>query len=236
MDNKGFTKHLRLACNYLLSIFLLSGFAFAVQAQSDGSEDSDSALSAAVKNDESILAAALNNVGAKFLGDSGAEANDVAESVGIKVDSRISPLEGISQIEGAYEYTSWGSRNPFVSTGALAFELGIGLENLILEEQPEANNTNQVVEVQHVNVENSRVPEPLEFFDINSLVFKGRFTNVFGEPVALISGPNNVLYKGTVGDRVGLSQAKVVQVSDTEVVLLTGNIINRIPLSVAADF
>lgn len=221
-------------CKYLL-IFLSVGMCASIMTfahSEDVQLEPGSELAEAVKKDQSIFSTALNNLGSKVLG---SESSEATETAAAQVDRRAQG-QGVKQIENAYEYTAWGGRNPFMAVDSLAFELGIGLEDMLPSDIDDNLTDNQVIEVVNLEIENPREPEPLEYFDVNSLAFKGRFTNIFGQPVALISGPDNALYKATVGDRVGLSQAKVVQVNANEVVLAVGSIINRIPLSVAADF
>lgn len=234
------SKEIVMIFRYLLVLPFIGGVCVSVVsfAQSEGVQlEQGSELAEAVKKDQSIFSTALSSLGSKVMGSEGSEASEVSSAGEASSQSEFRvPGQGVKQIENAYEYTAWDGRNPFIAVDSLAFELGIGLEDMLPDERDDDLGGNKAVEVVNLSIENTRQPEPLEYFDVGSLVFKGQFTNIFGQPVALIAGPDNALYKATVGDRVGLSQAKVVQVNASEVVLAVGNVINRIPLSVVADF
>jgi Tfp pilus assembly protein PilP len=126
-----------------------------------------------------------------------------------------------------------------VPTGALASELG-------LDDRAERNNNggsnshdvevaniivNSEVEEVEVVVNNPRALEPLEYFKKEELQYTGRLTNKYGKPIALISGPDGLMYKAGVGDRVGRIQAQVAEINNNNIEIRTGSQKDVIPLT-----
>jgi Tfp pilus assembly protein PilP len=87
------------------------------------------------------------------------------------------------------------------------------------------------VEEVEVVVNNPRALEPLEYFKKEELQYTGRLTNKYGKPIALISGPDGLMYKAGVGDRVGRIQAQVAEINNNNIEIRTGSQKDVIPLT-----
>lgn len=133
----------------------------------------------------------------------------------------------------SFTYTRREDENPFVPKGSLAYELGV--TNTVSSSSSEGISISEDVEIVNLEVNNDRQPEPLEYFSEQKIQYRGRLTNLNGNPVALIAAPDGLLYKAAIGDRVGLSQARVQAIKSDELVLVTGEVTETIPLSEAKE-
>lgn len=100
-----------------------------------------------------------------------------------------------------FTYSAGNLRSPFMPT------------SLMLQ-------ANQVEQIQGVKIDESRIKEPLEQFELNQLVYKGSVVSQSGELYGLIQTPDGQIASVKVGNHLGKNNGRIAEITPSQINLI----------------
>lgn len=76
---------------------------------------------------------------------------------------------------------------------------------------------NQTSKVKGVKIDETRIREPLEAFELNQLVFKGIMVSTSGEKYGLVQRPDGTMATVKVGNYMGKNYGRIVEITPTQI-------------------
>lgn len=100
-----------------------------------------------------------------------------------------------------FTYSAANLRSPFMPT------------SLMLQ-------ASQVEQIQGVKIDETRIKEPLEQFELNELVYKGSVLSQSGELYGLIQTPDGGIVSVKVGNHMGKNNGRIAEITPTQINLI----------------